>query len=131
VARGEITGRKPRQSAVAPARTPPIRGPPTHLFTIKSFCVAHGISEGFYFKLREQGLGPDEMRLGARVLITHESAARWRIAREAETAAATTAATAWPNNEKAGPEGPAQQVKEFKHRGAYRGHQENPDAAKI
>jgi hypothetical protein len=120
MARGEITGKKPKQSAerakrkpgaprlvdpgaiepikqgepasTAPTKTPPIRGPPTHLFTIKSFCVAHGISEGFYFKLREQGLGPDEIRLGARVLITHEAAARWRTEREAATAVACTGA---------------------------------------
>jgi hypothetical protein len=114
--RGEITGRKLKQSgerakrqpgpprlvdpgaiespkhsepeSSAPAKTPPIRGPPTHLFTIKSFCVAHGISEGFYFKIRDLKLGPDEMRLGARVFITFESAARWRLAREAATTAA-------------------------------------------
>src|SRR5262245_56328713 len=60
---------------------------PTAVFSIKSFCIAHGISEAFYFKLREQGHGPREMRLGSRVFITHESAARWRIEREAATAA--------------------------------------------
>ena len=119
VARGEITGKKPKLSsdrakrepgppradpdAVEPTRhneptsntptkTPPIRGPPTALFSIKSFCIAHGISEGFYFKLREQGHGPQELRLGTRVFITHESAQRWRAEREAATAAATVAA---------------------------------------
>ena len=114
--RGEVTGRKPRATAgqskrkpgppqlvdpgaieiaphsepdsTTPAKTPPIRGLPTHLFSIASFCSAHGFSEAFYFKLREQGLGPDELRLGARVFITHESAARWRAKREAATAAA-------------------------------------------
>jgi hypothetical protein len=118
MARGEVTGKKPKQSAERAKRqpgpprrvdpdaleptphdepsatgnvkVPPIRGPPTPtaIFSIKSFCVAHGISEGFYFKLREIGLGPDEMRLGARVFITFESAARWRLARETATTAA-------------------------------------------
>jgi hypothetical protein len=41
-----------------------------------------------YFKLRDQGQGPREMRLGSRVFITHEAAARWRIEREAATVAA-------------------------------------------
>jgi hypothetical protein len=70
------------------AKTPPIRGPPTAVFSIASFCAAHGISEAFYFKLREQGQGPREMRVGRRVLISFESAARWRIEREAATTAA-------------------------------------------
>jgi hypothetical protein len=69
---------------------PRIRGPPppTAVFSIANFCLAHGISEAFYFKLRDQGQGPREMRLGARVLITHESAARWRLERESATVAA-------------------------------------------
>jgi len=33
------------------------------------------------------------MRLGSRIFITHESAARWRTVREAATAAATEKAT--------------------------------------
>jgi hypothetical protein len=63
-------------------------GPPApEAFSIAGFCTAHGISPSFYFKLRLQGLGPDEMRLGSRVIITKESAAAWRAARTAETAA--------------------------------------------
>jgi hypothetical protein len=118
MARGEITGKKPKQSAERAKRepgpprrvdpgaiepiphgepstttdvtVPPIRGPPTPtaVFSIKSFCLAHGISESFYFELRNQGQGPREMRLGTRVFITFESAERWRIEREAATAAA-------------------------------------------
>jgi hypothetical protein len=61
------------------------------MFSIASFCAAHGISQSFYFQLKADGLGPDELRLGARVFITFESAERWRTVREAETAAATTA----------------------------------------
>jgi hypothetical protein len=75
-------------------RTGQIRTAPTAVFSVASFCVAHGISQAFYFKLKNQGLGPDEMRLGSRIFITHESAARWRTVREAATAAATEKVTA-------------------------------------
>jgi hypothetical protein len=68
--------------------SPQIRGPPTAVFSIRSFCIAHGISEAFYFKLREQGKGPRELRLGSRVFVSFESAQRWRIEREIATAAA-------------------------------------------
>ena len=88
MARGEVTGRKPQMRASTSAKVPPIRGPPTAVFSVASFCVAHGISESFFYKLKAQGLGPDEMRLGSRILITHEAAARWRTAREAATVAA-------------------------------------------
>jgi len=94
MARGEITGRKLRASAIADAKAHPIRGPPTPpaVFTVRSFCEAHHISESFYFKLKTQRRGPREMQVGARILITFESAADWRREREAETAAASTAA---------------------------------------
>jgi hypothetical protein len=88
MARGEVTGRKSQMRASTSAKVPPIRGPPTALFSVASFCEAHGISQAFYFKLKNQGLGPDEMRLGSRVFITHEAAARWRTVREAATVAA-------------------------------------------
>jgi len=96
MARSEVTGRKPRASASRRGltRTGAIRTAPTAVFSVASFCVAHGISQAFYFKLKNQGLGPDEMRLGSRIFITHESAARWRTVREAATAAATEKATA-------------------------------------
>jgi hypothetical protein len=69
----------------------PIRGPPpvpAACFSIKTFCAAHHISEALYFKLRALRLGPDEMRIGTRVLISFEAAARWRAQREAATSAA-------------------------------------------
>ena len=116
MARGEVTGRKPDVSAerskrcipgepkirglqfeaiphsqpgstASRRRRPPARAPPTCVFTIKSFCLGHGISESFYHELRKQGLGPKEMRLGARVFITFESASRWRAEREAACSA--------------------------------------------
>jgi hypothetical protein len=87
----EITG-KPRTRGLT--RTGEVRKAPTALFSVASFCDAHGISQAFYFKLKAQGFGPDEMRLGARIFITHESAARWRTVREAATTVATEKATA-------------------------------------
>ncbi|KRQ94453.1 hypothetical protein [Bradyrhizobium valentinum] len=58
--------------------------PPTPrlALSIREFCRAHGISEGFFYKLKKQGEGPREMKVGARTLITLESAAEWRRARE-------------------------------------------------
>jgi hypothetical protein len=47
-------------------------------FSIRDFCERHGISQSFYHKLRNQGLGPRTLRLGSRVLITREDARRWR-----------------------------------------------------
>jgi len=69
----EEVKRKPRKP---PSRTP------TAMFSVASFCQAHGISESFFYQLKAEGLGPDVLRLGARVFITHEAAARWRAARE-------------------------------------------------
>ena len=63
--------------------------PAPEAFTIAKFCIAHAISPSFYFKLRSQGLGPDETRLGARVIITKESAKRWREERTAESTITT------------------------------------------
>jgi len=93
MARGEVSGRKTQECASASKRKPPTRGPPapTAMFSIASFCEAHGISQSFYFQLKAEGRGPRELHLGARVFITFESAERWRTIREAETAAATTA----------------------------------------
>jgi hypothetical protein len=57
------------------------------MFSIPSFCEAHGISQSFFYQLRAEGLGPDVLRLGARIFVTHEAASRWRRAREKATAA--------------------------------------------
>ena len=58
--------------------------PPTPrlALSIPEFCEAHGISEGFFYKLKKQGEGPREMKVGTRTLITFESAAEWRRTRE-------------------------------------------------
>ena len=55
---------------------------PRLALSIPEFCEAHGISEGFFYKLKKKGEGPREMKVGARTLITLESAAEWRRERE-------------------------------------------------
>jgi hypothetical protein len=55
---------------------------PRAAFTIKEFCEAHRLSEAMYFKLRNAGLGPREMRALGKVTISIEAAERWRRARE-------------------------------------------------
>ena len=91
MAHAEATKRKVGKSGPPSSRrgltragTP--RTAPTAVYSRASFCRAHGLSESFYHKLKNEGLGPDELRLGSKVLITHESAARWRAAREKATA---------------------------------------------
>ena len=46
--------------------------------TIEQFCVEHGISRAFFYKLREQGAAPHVIRVGKRVIISDEAAAKWR-----------------------------------------------------
>jgi hypothetical protein len=85
--RAEVTGKKPHTSA---DRVKQPSGPPIALaFDIPDFCRAYRISLRLYFKLRDAGLGPREMRLGRRVLITVESAQAWARAREQATADAS------------------------------------------
>jgi hypothetical protein len=78
MARPEVTGKK-------------IVGESANLeaFSINEFCARHGpISRSYYYKLKEAGLGPREIRIGARVLISKEAAAAWRRERETTTEAA-------------------------------------------
>jgi hypothetical protein len=51
-------------------------------YSIKTFCRAHSISPAFYYKLQRQGIGPRELKLGVRTLISREAAAEWRRERE-------------------------------------------------
>jgi hypothetical protein len=62
-----------------------VREPPTAVFDVPSFCRAHGISQAFFYKLKSQGLGPTELKLGSRIFVTFESAERWRMEREKAT----------------------------------------------
>jgi hypothetical protein len=61
------------------------KGPePPECFTIDEFCRSHRVGRGTYYRLRKQGLGPKEFRIASKVLISRESAQRWRAARDAE-----------------------------------------------
>jgi len=51
-------------------------------YTIDEFCRTHGISRAHYFNIQNRGEGPRVMRVGARVLVSRESAAEWRRSRE-------------------------------------------------
>jgi hypothetical protein len=92
MARAKATGRKAEEGTAASrrglTRAGEVRAAPTAVYSRPSFCKAHGISESFYHQLQNEGLGPDEMRLGSRVFITHEAAARWRAEREKATVTA-------------------------------------------
>ncbi|MCB1906488.1 MAG: hypothetical protein KDH15_03880 [Rhodocyclaceae bacterium] len=52
------------------------------VYTIEGFCEAHHITKPLYYELKRAGLGPREMEVGRRRLITVEAAAEWRRARE-------------------------------------------------
>ena len=86
----EIKEHKPpaRSSRRGLTRAGEPRTEPTAVYSRSSFCKAFGLSESFYHKLQNEGLGPVEMRVGAKVLITHESAREWCRARERATASA-------------------------------------------
>ena len=78
--RKKITGKSdPTGESIPP--------PPRLTLSILEFCDAHGISEGFYYKLKKQRKGPREMKVGTRTLITFEAAADWRREREAASVA--------------------------------------------
>ena len=66
-----VTGREPQGSASADL-----------VYTISEFCHRHHVSVAFYYKQRKLGLGPREMVLGRRRLISAEAAAEWRRERE-------------------------------------------------
>lgn len=55
---------------------------PLAAYTIPKFCAAHDISVRFYFKMRDAGFGPREMRIGRSVRISLAAAADWAAARE-------------------------------------------------
>jgi hypothetical protein len=50
-------------------------------FSVEEFCARHGISVQLFYKLKAQM--PATFRVGTRVLISKEAAARWRAEREA------------------------------------------------
>ena len=79
--RPDVTGRRPAAAFAASGAGD------LDAYTIRQFCARHGLSIAFFYKLKAQGLTPNEIQLGARRLISKEAAAAWRRAREAATAA--------------------------------------------
>jgi hypothetical protein len=57
-------------------------------YSIAEFCRRHAISPQFFHTLRKQGLGPQVLRVGRRVLVSKEAAAAWRAEREKAAQAA-------------------------------------------
>lgn len=59
-------------------------------FSIAEFCKRHGISPQLFYKFKCDM--PPVFRIGARVLVSKEAAARWRAERESASAADRPAA---------------------------------------
>ena len=116
MARGEVTGKKPTQTAdqtkrlsgpptaeptaieptaksepeaPAKANATPIRGPPVPAawYSLREFAAAHRLSMAMLYKLKAAGRGPRETAVGSRRYISFEDAAAWRAAQQQETAA--------------------------------------------
>jgi hypothetical protein len=62
-------------------------------FSLAKFCRRHGISLQMFYKIANQGLAPQTLNVGTRVLVSKEAAARWRAEREAAGAAEAAAPT--------------------------------------
>jgi len=83
------TGRRRARSDAHQGFPPQAGAPPAayggeaDAYSIAEFCHRHRISLQLYYKLRQKGLTPAEFHVGSRVLISRESAARWRAEREA------------------------------------------------
>jgi hypothetical protein len=59
---------------------------PRQVYNIQEFCAAHRISPSLYYKMRNAGVGPREIRVLEKPLITRQAAADWLKARESEPA---------------------------------------------
>jgi len=53
--------------------------------TIEQFCEGEQLSVPYYFKMRRQGKGPREIRLGRAVRITRQARRDWRRQRELDS----------------------------------------------
>lgn len=51
-------------------------------FSIKDFCLTHGISRATLYNLVKKQLAPRLMKVGKRTLISAEAAAEWRARME-------------------------------------------------
>jgi hypothetical protein len=57
-------------------------------YTVAGFCESHGISKSALYLMWKDGTGPAYFLVGQRRMVSKESAARWREAREAAAIAA-------------------------------------------
>jgi hypothetical protein len=67
-------------------------GIPRKSFSKAEFCARHGISPGLYDKLKARGLGPREVYLLERIIITEEAESDWLRERQAATEVASATA---------------------------------------
>ena len=65
-------------------------GIPRRSFSKQEFCARQGISPGLYDKMKRLGLGPREIHLLDRIIITKEDEDEWLRARKAASAAEAT-----------------------------------------
>jgi predicted DNA-binding transcriptional regulator AlpA len=80
--RPEVTGcatLKSGAKALPHPRRPPSTGPPVErlAYSVDEFCLAVGISRWTYYKMKKEGTGPREMRIGDRSFISIEAAREW------------------------------------------------------
>ena len=47
-------------------------------YTVRKFCLAHGISKASFYDYRKKGIGPVVMKVGGRTLVSAEAARSWR-----------------------------------------------------
>jgi hypothetical protein len=47
-------------------------------YTISEFCIEEGISKPTFYKWQAAGIGPQVMRNGAKIVITHQERLRWQ-----------------------------------------------------
>ena len=87
--RGKIKKRRRAAATQQIARPPPID---PDLLTLDQFCRQHNISRPFYYKLKAQGLGLHDFKLGSKTMISRDAAAAWRREREAGSQDAAHAA---------------------------------------
>jgi hypothetical protein len=85
MARPEVTDRK-----MAVARPEPTAFDDADAYSIEEFCRRHRISVQMFYKFK--AAMPATFRIGTRVLVSREAAARWRAEREQATAAEITTA---------------------------------------
>lgn len=89
---GRARGVRGKDGAAAGTdRNVPVPPPPgVSAYTIPEFCFVHRISLSHYYELKRQrpSRAPFEMHLGARILVSIESAAEWRAAETNRTRAA-------------------------------------------